>query len=59
MRPLQLDASHRITFLLAWFHLVILKDLGIEADEYVWQMEAFRECWKRKGNDQRTQTKDA
>ncbi|KAF4240093.1 hypothetical protein CNMCM8980_006829 [Aspergillus fumigatiaffinis] len=23
------------------------------------EMEAFRECWKRKGNDQRTQTKDA
>lgn len=23
------------------------------------QMEAFRECWKRQGNDQRTQTKDA
>ncbi|KJK61361.1 hypothetical protein P875_00042400 [Aspergillus parasiticus SU-1] len=22
-------------------------------------MEAFRECWKRKGNDDRTQTKDA
>ncbi|KAH1938661.1 hypothetical protein KXV68_001182 [Aspergillus fumigatus] len=31
----------------------------IGADKYVWQMEAFRECWKRKGNDQRTQTKDA
>ncbi|KAB8215191.1 hypothetical protein F9C07_2229703 [Aspergillus flavus] len=23
------------------------------------EMEAFRECWKRKGNDERTQTKDA
>ncbi|KAJ5804884.1 hypothetical protein N7474_010771 [Penicillium riverlandense] len=23
------------------------------------EMEAFRECWKRQGNDQRTQTKDA
>ncbi|KAJ5112360.1 hypothetical protein N7532_000405 [Penicillium argentinense] len=23
------------------------------------EMEAFRECWKQKGNDQRTQTKDA
>lgn len=23
------------------------------------QMEAFRECWKRHGNDQRTETKDA
>lgn len=23
------------------------------------QMEAFRECWKRKGNEQRTQSKDA
>ncbi|KAB8202378.1 hypothetical protein BDV34DRAFT_228458 [Aspergillus parasiticus] len=23
------------------------------------EMEAFRECWKRKGNDDRTQTKDA
>ncbi|KAB8069626.1 hypothetical protein BDV29DRAFT_161247 [Aspergillus leporis] len=22
-------------------------------------MEVFRECWKRNGNDQRTQTKDA
>ncbi|KAJ5485082.1 hypothetical protein N7539_005070 [Penicillium diatomitis] len=22
------------------------------------EMEAFRECWKRKGNDQRTETKD-
>ncbi|KAI2030750.1 hypothetical protein LOY94_002110 [Ophidiomyces ophidiicola] len=22
------------------------------------EMEAFRECWKRKGNDQRTRTKD-
>ena len=23
------------------------------------QMEIFRECWKRQGNDQRTETKDA
>ncbi|KAL2218098.1 hypothetical protein M432DRAFT_657236 [Thermoascus aurantiacus ATCC 26904] len=23
------------------------------------EMEAFRECWKRQGNDERTQTKDA
>ncbi|EON67817.1 hypothetical protein W97_07072 [Coniosporium apollinis CBS 100218] len=23
------------------------------------EMEAFRECWKRQGNDQRTATKDA
>ncbi|KAH8703660.1 hypothetical protein BGW36DRAFT_423212 [Talaromyces proteolyticus] len=23
------------------------------------EMEAFRECWKRQGNDQRTSTKDA
>ncbi|KAJ5881923.1 uncharacterized protein N7529_000595 [Penicillium soppii] len=23
------------------------------------EMEAFRECWKRQGNDQRTETKDA
>jgi cytochrome c oxidase assembly factor 4 len=23
------------------------------------EMEKFRECWKRQGNDQRTQTKDA
>ncbi|GKZ16479.1 hypothetical protein AbraIFM66951_000293 [Aspergillus brasiliensis] len=23
------------------------------------EMETFRECWKRQGNDQRTQTKDA
>ncbi|KAE8316908.1 hypothetical protein BDV41DRAFT_573410 [Aspergillus transmontanensis] len=23
------------------------------------EMEAFRECWKRKGNDERTETKDA
>ncbi|PLB48127.1 hypothetical protein P170DRAFT_437833 [Aspergillus steynii IBT 23096] len=23
------------------------------------EMEAFRECWKRQGNDQRTQTQDA
>ncbi|OJJ58743.1 hypothetical protein ASPSYDRAFT_89478 [Aspergillus sydowii CBS 593.65] len=23
------------------------------------EMERFRECWKRQGNDQRTQTKDA
>ena len=22
------------------------------------QMEAFRECWKRKGNDRRVETKD-
>ncbi|KAJ5635127.1 uncharacterized protein N7484_008440 [Penicillium longicatenatum] len=23
------------------------------------EMEAFRECWKRQGNDQRTESKDA
>ncbi|KAA6412788.1 MAG: CHCH domain-containing [Lasallia pustulata] len=23
------------------------------------EMENFRECWKRRGNDQRTETKDA
>lgn len=23
------------------------------------EMEIFRECWKRQGNDQRTETKDA
>ncbi|OJK03628.1 uncharacterized protein BO66DRAFT_393764 [Aspergillus aculeatinus CBS 121060] len=23
------------------------------------EMEAFRECWKQQGNDQRTQTQDA
>lgn len=23
------------------------------------QMQAFRECWKRHGNDQRTETRDA
>ncbi|KAL1982771.1 hypothetical protein VTN96DRAFT_887 [Rasamsonia emersonii] len=23
------------------------------------EMEAFRECWKRQGNDRRTETKDA
>ncbi|EHY59009.1 hypothetical protein HRR81_005932 [Exophiala dermatitidis] len=23
------------------------------------EMEAFRQCWKRKGNEERTQTKDA
>ncbi|PYH47640.1 uncharacterized protein BP01DRAFT_390157 [Aspergillus saccharolyticus JOP 1030-1] len=23
------------------------------------EMEAFRECWKKQGNDQRTQTQDA
>ncbi|GAT24203.1 hypothetical protein RIB2604_01800280 [Aspergillus luchuensis] len=23
------------------------------------EMETFRECWKRQGNDERTQTKDA
>ncbi|SLM35482.1 hypothetical protein LPUS_04780 [Lasallia pustulata] len=23
------------------------------------EMEKFRECWKRRGNDQRTETKDA
>ena len=23
------------------------------------QMEVFRECWKRQGNDERTETKDA
>ncbi|KAJ5232390.1 hypothetical protein N7468_005346 [Penicillium chermesinum] len=23
------------------------------------EMEAFRECWKRQGNDKRTETKDA
>ncbi|KAL4889358.1 hypothetical protein BDV59DRAFT_205344 [Aspergillus ambiguus] len=23
------------------------------------EMQKFRECWKRQGNDQRTQTKDA
>jgi len=23
------------------------------------KMEAFRECWKRRGNDQRTSTKDS
>lgn len=30
-----------------------------EADCSSMQMEAFRECWKRKGNDERTETKDA
>ncbi|KIW32769.1 uncharacterized protein PV07_04292 [Cladophialophora immunda] len=28
-----------------------------QADE-VYQMEAFRQCWKRKGNEERTQSKD-
>ncbi|EGD95216.1 hypothetical protein TESG_08371 [Trichophyton tonsurans CBS 112818] len=23
------------------------------------EMQAFRECWKRHGNDQRTETRDA
>jgi hypothetical protein len=36
----------------------VLGDLQQRADESLPQMEAFRQCWKRKGNEQRTQSKD-
>lgn len=32
--------------------------LRLGADLHGLQMEAFRECWKKKGNEQRTQSKD-
>ncbi len=31
----------------------------VRADAVVSQMEAFKQCWKRHGNDERTATKDA
>jgi len=33
--------------------------VGVSNADTAGQMVAFKECWKRKGNDQRTETKDA
>jgi len=37
------------------FMKACLRKLGLSVNK----MEAFRECWKRQGNDKRTESKDA
>lgn len=41
-----------------FFHSVLI--LGEEKSELTFfpQMEAFRQCWKRQGNEERTQSKE-